>query len=165
MDAHRAFYEALRIMLLESQEENLYIPTAMSKFWETYLCLFGICLAHQYAERAGKWDLYVQSLEAMIPLFSKWLSVHVEEMKALPTTAPEVHEEFLKGNFVVRRTTRRFSSVSPDMALEQTLNKDVKNHSGNNGIPNKDNARNKWFFTTHIKAAVNAELNATIEKD
>ena len=109
----------------------------------------------------------------MIPLFfatsrlkySKWLSVHVEEMKALPTTAPKVHEEFLKGNFVVRRTTRRFSSVSPDMALEQTLNKDVKNHGGIIGISNKDNARNKWFFTAHIKAAVDAELNAMIEKD
>ena len=51
------------------------------------------------------------------------------------------------------------------MAPEQTLNKDVKNHSGNIGIPNKDNARNKWFFTTHIKAAVNAELDSMIEKD
>lgn len=55
--------------------------------------------------------------------------------------------------------------VSSEMALEQTLINDVKNRGGIIGISNKDNTRNKWFFTAHIKTVVDAELNRMSEKD
>ena len=89
-----------------------------------YLDLIDFFLSLQFAERTGNWKLYLEMLEAMMPVFfaanryrySKWLAVHIHEMKELVGTASEVYNEFMAGNFVVRRTKRPSSSVSTDMA-------------------------------------------------
>lgn len=50
-------------------------------------------------------------------------------------------------------------SVSPDMALEQSLNRDVKCVGELIGVSNEDNGRNNCSLTAHIKGDVAAELN------
>ena len=75
--------------------------------------------------------------------YARWLSLHVLEMEQLPFSAPAVYDEFVKGNFVVRRSLNTFSSVSGDMAPEQSLNRDVKYDGGLIGRANKDNARSR----------------------
>lgn len=76
------------------------------------------------------------------PNYTRWLTVHVAELKSQPDTNPSFYEEFCNGNFVVNRTGVNFASVSPNMALEQSFNRDVKCDGGLVGITTNSNARN-----------------------
>ena len=51
-----------------------------------------------------------------------WCSFYLEDMRCLPETAPELHQSFLEGKFVVKHTHGKFKAVEMDMALEQTIN-------------------------------------------
>lgn len=62
-------------------------------------------------------------------------------MKYLPSIAPVVHQQVLDGFFVVSRKYGHGNGVSPDLALEQTSNKDVKERSGLTSITWNDAAR------------------------
>jgi len=42
--------------------------------------------------------------------------------------------------------------MAPDQVLEQTLNRDSKTSGGIIGISNHEEARTKWFLTSHIRA-------------
>ena len=73
-------------------------------------------------DSAWNWKLYLEVLEAMMPVFfatnhyqsSKWFTIHIHEMKVVVGTAPEVYDEFMAGILVVQRTKRPFSIVSTD---------------------------------------------------
>ena len=47
--------------------------------------------------------------------YARWGTVYLAEMSVLP---PEVLHEFQEGNFVVKRTDRRFNQVSTDQSTE-----------------------------------------------
>ena len=83
-------------------------------------------------------------------------------MQLMEQRAPGVLCEFRKGNFTVKRTSKKFLAVSPDMALEQTINRDVKCQGGLIGKSSSEGAREKWFMTSHIKASVSATLHDMI---
>ena len=71
------------------------------------------------AERDGNWTLQLEAFAAMLPWltiydhtnYARWGPVWPADMKLLEKTAPEVHSEFVSGNFVVKRTSRRFNQV------------------------------------------------------
>ena len=42
-----------------------------------------------------------------------------------------------------------FNSVSPDMALEQTVKRDLETEGGIVGISGKENARDRWALPDH----------------
>ena len=57
--------------------------------------------SHRYLhEPAGNWKVYLDVLEAMMPVlcvthryrYSKWLTVHIHEMKVVVVTAPKVYD-------------------------------------------------------------------------
>lgn len=64
---------------------------------------------------------------------------------------------------MVRRSQHKFSAVSGDMALELSLNKDVRYDGGLNGKAYRDMAKDKCFLTSHFNVAVSFELNATAQ--
>ena len=74
------------------------------------------------AERDGYWTLHLGTFAAMLPWltiydhtnYARWGHVYLADMKLLEKTAPEVHSEFVSGNFVVKRTNRRFNQVPAD---------------------------------------------------
>jgi len=125
-----------------------------------YLNAVELALTHLYAERTGNWLLYVDALQRMIPYFFqavrvnyfRWLSVHVYDLLRLEKTHPSIYEQFCYGRLVVNRTRNRFSAVSGDHALEQTLNKDVKCDGGLIGQTKNSKSRLRWFLTSHLKA-------------
>lgn len=147
-------------------DAQMRAKSAVYAWWSEYQRLVDIALSQIKAERTGDFALYIESLESMLPVFfatdkpnySRWLTVHVAEMKSLPDTNPQLYEEFCKGNFVVNRSGASFASVSPDMALEQSLNRDVKCDGGLVGITTNANARNRWYLTSHMRANMTAEL-------
>ena len=90
-------------------------------------------------------DLMIIALKSMIPLFfsldhvnySRWVSVFLEDLKALPIKFPSLYKEFKKGHFVVNVRCNEFSKIAMDQAQEQN-NKKIKSSSGYIDLINKD---------------------------
>ena len=76
------------------------------------------------------------------------------EMNQLCESHPSVYEEFMKGKHAVSRSTRPFSQIWADMALEQSVNLDSKTQGGIVGISQKPGALERWFLTSHDRAAI-----------
>ena len=62
----------------------------------------------------------------------------------LPTTHPEIAEEFRAGNFTVRKTNRPFSDIPVDQAHEQN-NAAIKGDGGAVGLTDNPSALRRWM--------------------
>ena len=78
--------------------------------------------------------------------YVRWGPVYLAGMENLETKAPKVHVEFIAGNFVVKRTNKRFNQVLADQATEW-MNKTCKVQNGIIGITRNDQARDKFCVT------------------
>ena len=102
------------------------------------------------AEREGNWTLHLEAFAAMLPWltiydhtnYARWGPVYLADMRSLEKTAPEVSAEFMDGNFVVKRSRRRFNQVPADQATEW-VNKTCKMQNGIIGITRNDQARDR----------------------
>ena len=79
--------------------------------------------------------MYLHSLRLMLPYFTgTGHNSHTRSfywfLQETPPLNPTVHEEFKKGQFVVRRTSTFWSGVSPDHCIEQTLMASLKGSTG-----------------------------------
>lgn len=145
---------------LERFQESQTEEATIAKFWDSYLHAVQVLLCFLRAERVGDWQLYLDSMIAMLPVmfafdrinYARWLPVYIYDMLNLPDTALPVYEQFKDGAFSVNRTGKSFAGVSTDQVLEQTLNKDSKTAGGLIGISSDEEARTKWFLTTHLRA-------------
>ena len=78
--------------------------------------------------REGNFQLYKEACASLAPWFfalnsthyARWLSVHIRDMESLDKEIPSVASEFRKGNFVVQKSHRAFSSIPIDQAHKQT---------------------------------------------
>lgn len=71
-----------------------------------------------------------------------WLElgpIYLTDMNALEVTIPEVYEEFLAGNFVIKRSNNYFNEVPADHATEW-VNKIYKTAGGVVGITRTNQA-------------------------
>ena len=75
--------------------------------------------------------------------YARWGLVYI---KLLEMTAPQVYAEFMQGNFVVKRTKRRFNQVPADQATEW-INKPCKMQNGIIGITRNAQSRDKLCVT------------------
>ena len=78
--------------------------------------------------------------------YARWIPVYFMEMSALEIAAPEVYQEFMAGNFVVKKTNRSFNQVPIDQATEW-MNKLCKLSNGIIGITKTDTARDKQILS------------------
>ena len=84
------------------------------------MTMVSILLSFTRAQRDGLWDLQLYSFKRMLPYFfsydhvnyARWGTVYLAEMSTLLL-------EFQEGNFVVKRTERRFNQVSADQSMLQ----------------------------------------------
>ena len=89
----------------------------------------------------GDFPLYVQSCDELCIWFqaldhtnyARWLPVHGIDMVQLAQQNPEVHAEFIKGNFVVQKSRRKFSLMAKDQAHEHS-NKILQTKGGAAGL-------------------------------
>ena len=87
------------------------------KFWLLILQLKLAVLVYVRAKREGDFKMYVDALTKIAPWFfalnhtnyARWIPVHVRDIVTLKVVHPKVFAEFLKGNFVVKKTAHRFS--------------------------------------------------------
>ena len=114
-----------------------------------YEILILICVR---AHRGSNFPLYVEVLEKLVPLFfaldhlnySRWLPVHIRDMRTLPKS---IKEEFEKGCLWVHsKTNNTFSTIPVDQAHEQE-NAYVKGSGGCIGLIENPVAFRRWMLS------------------
>ena len=106
----------------------------MSAFWQSYLEMFELLMDFQKSIKSGNWQLHLYACEKLLPWFhaydhhnyARHFSYYWATQQVLAVTHPALHEEFVEGNFAINRTPGSFNRISPDQAIEQTINKDQK---------------------------------------
>ena len=132
------------------------------KYWDTYLNFFCVLLNLIRADREGLFELHLDSVQQSQKIFAaldatnylRWSSLYLEDMRRLPVTAPETHQAFMEGHFVVKRTPGKFRAVGLDMCLEQTINRSMKGSGGIIGSTRKKNSVAEWEIVYHEMLAV-----------
>lgn len=136
--------------------------------WNSYITMVSVLLDFIRAERTADWLGHLSATAAMTPYFfamdrsnyARWLPVYLTDMRKLPDTHARVHEEFIRGNHPVSHSAKPFSEVWTDMALEQSINLDSKKQGGITGITHKPGALERWFLTSHQRAAITSATKA-----
>ncbi|KAL8558995.1 hypothetical protein ACOMHN_039751 [Nucella lapillus] len=111
------------------------------KFWSTIIELELLTSRFVRSLRDGDFALYVQTCDEICGWFhamdhtnyARWLPIHVRDIVELAEKHPQVHAEFMKGNFVVQKSARKFSLMAKDQAHEQS-NKNLQTHGGAVGL-------------------------------
>lgn len=140
----------------KSQSQN---PTF--KYWRQYMDMVSILMGFIRADREGNWSLHLEMFGKMLPWFAlydhynytRWGSVYLADMKALPSSAPEVFREFVAGKFSVKRTDGKFRQIATDQALEH-VNRIAKVSGGIVGIAHLDSSRDRWCLTYNERARI-----------
>ena len=91
--------------------------------------------------REANFVLYVQCLGQLVQWmfdfdhanYARRRPINIKDMTQLKETVPSVYEEFIKGNFVVQKSTHVFSTVAIYQAHEQ-MNDLLKGDGGVIGI-------------------------------
>ena len=140
-------------------------------FWNEYISMVWLLLDFLHGERDSNWNLHLETFSAMLPYdraydhlnYFRWGTVYLVDMKMLPTTAPLVHKVFTEERkHAVSRcpSASSFNAVSPDMALEQTENKDSKTKGGIIGFSGVAETRDRWALTAHLMSAATTSFKA-----
>ena len=165
-------FESLReglqdvIKKLEEFKEERRKASKLFAFWEEYGTMVDLLLQLIKVERTGNWKLHLCTVAAIVPYFfamdrhnySRWLPVYLFDMQQLETKHPRVHQEFVNGNHVVSRSSNPSPQVSTDMALEQSINADSKAKGVIVGISQRPGTLQRWFLTSHERAAITTSL-------
>ncbi|KAK3753754.1 hypothetical protein QZH41_005239 [Actinostola sp. cb2023] len=157
--------EPLASMFAVFKSENRKKSKVFS-FWEDYINMVLLMLQFIKAERTGNWKLHLSATASMVPHFfsmdrinyARWFPIYLSDMNLLESNHPEVFQEFIAGKFAVSRSKQPFAQVWTDMALEQSINRDSKTKGGIVGMSTKEDAVDRWFLTSHERAAITQAL-------
>ena len=141
------------------------------QFWSIILLLELLVMIYLRSIREADFQLYVHALTKIAPWFfaldhtnyARWIPIHLRDMVSLQKTPPEVHSEFLKGNFVVNKLTHEFSAIAIDQAYEQN-NACVKGNGGAVGLTENITALRCWMVSGPEMARVMEQFEITTEK-
>ena len=125
-------------------------PTFM--YWDLIMRYETLILIFIRAHREKNFPLYVEVLEELTPLFfaldhvnySRWMPVHIRDMKSLPDTIKDEFENF--SHWVLSKTSNKFSAIPFDQAHEQE-NKIVKGSGGAVGLTENPVAFRRWMLS------------------
>lgn len=105
----------------------------MFKFAKEYMKFVAFILMFLRATREGNWKLHLESLKALCKYFFahdrlnyvRMVPLYLAQMELLESTDPDIHEEFMSGNFCVNKNDIPFCSIGPELAIEH-VNKTTK---------------------------------------
>lgn len=138
----------------ENWDELKRTESPQFKYWSTIMELELLLCRFIRSLREGDFLLYVQVCDELCPWFhvmdhtnyARWLPVHVRDMVQLAESHPDIHAEFLKGNFAVQRSTHKFSLIGKDQSHEQS-NKSLQAHGGAAGLYENPEALTLYMLT------------------
>ena len=140
-------------------------------FWCIILQLELYVMIYVRAIREGNFQLYIKALTKIVPSFftldhthySRWIPVHLRDMVSLKEFHPDVYAEFMKGNFVVKKSKRAFSAIAIDQAHEQN-NALVKGDGGAVGLMENPAVLHHWMVSGPEMARLNGEFEYSTKK-
>ena len=140
-------------------------------FWSTIIDLELLMTRFLRSLREGDFKLYVQVCDELCNWFhaldhtnyARWLPVYVRDMVMLSDTHPEVYDEFMKGNFVVQKSAKKFSLIAKDQAHEQS-NKSLQAHGGASGLYECPEALTLFMLAGPDCARIVEEFEATFNQ-
>jgi hypothetical protein len=109
----------------------------------------------------------LESIQDMLPylaaaghnLYAKSAYIYLNQMQALRTSHPDIHEMFCKGYHVIRRSNRFWAGISIDLAIEQILMRSIKSSGGlTRGRGLGEAQRNLWLLSMPICSEINEAM-------
>ena len=127
-------------------------------FWKNFLKIVETIKNLIKSEREGDFLLYQKSVGDLLPIFIggdgiqyvRCKSFYHELLKDLKTKHPPLYQKFMNGGFVVKTSPGVFNAVSPDMKLEQTIQRYSKSRGCIIGEQRSGSSRNKQQPTRQI---------------
>ena len=131
-------------------------------FFEQLLKMIQILKNLIAADRDGNWSGHLQAVQDRLPILSqtgsisytRYGSIYLEMMRQLPQTHPQLYKEFSEGKFVVKTLNGNFNAVSPDMKLEQTIQRSKKSPGGVIGQTKQQGFVTEWELCYHEVLAI-----------
>ena len=149
-DAHNQSQTNLSLFSWADEVANSNI---MFKYWLLILKFQIDYLVVVRSLREGRFHLFINVLLSLVKWFlifdqhhySRWISVHLQELLTLKITCPDLYKEFSTGNFVVQISNREFSRIHYNQAHEQ-CNKVIKSISGPINFVNRsdESLQRRW---------------------
>ena len=114
------------------------------------------------ADREGDWEGHLQAVQDLLPVFCeadcinylRYATCYLEKMRKLDQEHPDQYPEFHAGKFVVQTSAGTVKAVSPDMKLEQTINRPQKSSGGIVVQMKIDSYVSKWELVYHEVLAI-----------
>ena len=143
------------------QERQLH-ATCQHVLWVMYLDMVKILTRFIIAERTGLWECHLSSAREMLPYLVaaghfKYVSCLPHYLEAMEQLPQQVKTAFEDGKFTVHRKKGKFNGVWPDMALEQSYNKDAKTNLFH-GISNKSSTMSKYVYALPSLTAISEQI-------
>ena len=109
------------------------------RLWiDQYMNMVDILRMFIKAERIGNWRLHLKAVSCMLPyfaaaghnLYTKSAYLYLQMMYELEHVHPDVHNKFMQGLHVIRRSDRYWAGLSSDLVIEQVLMRSLKTSGG-----------------------------------
>ena len=81
--------------------------------------------------------------------YLRYASFYLEKKRQFSDEFPEIYGHFKNGEFVVKGKPGNFNAVSPDMKLEQIIQRSKKSQSGITGQTRQNNYVTEWELVYH----------------
>lgn len=125
------------------------------------------------SDKNGDWIGHLQAVQNLLPIFCEcdsinyfqYASWYLEKMRKLLDEHPDIYKEFLLGKFVVKTDSCRSTAVSPDMKLEQTIQRSKKSTGGIIGQTHKEAYVTEWELIYHEILAITNCFNDLTKTD
>ena len=109
------------------------------------------------ADRDGNWLLHAAVVEQLLPVFLEFDSTnylryalwYLEKIKVLQEENQYLFQKFVNGHFVIKSKPGKFNSISPDLKLEQTIQRTSKDSEGGGGSLVSRKKRRFLLLTYH----------------
>ena len=120
-------------------------------YWQKVLQFEVLFLQFMRSQREQRFMDYVESLGKIIPwmfaldhyCYTRWMTIHVRDLVNIEN-CPAVHAQFLRGNFVIKKTSNKFFALAHDLVHEQ-LNAMVKGDGDAIGLTENEAALTRWI--------------------
>ena len=165
IDCSKLFLQYLQ--QFEEQIENNYLGP-MAKFWESFLNMVQILPVYIKSTRNGNWYLYPSSMERMLPWFYAFDRVnyarHFTYYWAALNNLAETNPKMLNSKKVTLNEHVGPSTCSLLIKLlSKQTNKDQKGPGGIIGYTISTGSIQRWVFSSHVIAKINADLQNNID--
>ena len=126
------------------------------KFSRNYMRFVSWIFLSIRATREGNWYLHIESLKGLCKYlfahdrlnYARMVPLYLAQMDKLKTSDPDIHQEFLEGNFCVQKSEVPFTAIGPDHGIEH-VNRETKVSGGLKGLTQQPSPMARCFFIAH----------------